>query len=31
MEKMGLEHDLLTKDEMTAPFPYYDKNIYDKI
>ena len=26
-----LNHDLLTKDEMnSAPFPYYDKNIFDK-
>ena len=26
-----IEHDLLTLDEMNkAPFPYYDKNIYDK-
>ena len=26
-----LNHDLLTKDEMnSAPFPYYDKMIYDK-
>jgi len=27
-----LNHDLLTKDEMnSAPFPYYDKNIFDYI
>ena len=26
-----LNHDLLTKDEMnSAPFPYYDNNIFDK-